>query len=401
MQTINTPCPACAHQIVVPFFDGGKQPLATIAWPASQVEAESMPGLRLDFVRCVACGHVFNQAFDYADVPYGDKPNLMFNRGGIWNDHLATTRDLVLAALPENPTVVEIGCGEGHFLRGLAGIRRGRYLGFDPNAAIDHGVGLIEARSELFIPATHLASLRPDLIVMRHVLEHFKNPLAFLQEIALHCQLNGVSTLFFAETPCIDRVFSSGRLADFYYEHHSHFTQNSFRHMLESSGCNLRTLATGYDQEVVYALAEFPLGDAYSACARSAEEFYLAARISQQNIGKQLAEISAAGKSVAIWGGTGKGAAFIHHFGVDRERFPLVVDSDPDKVGTFVPGAGQRIQFRDTLRASPVDIVIIPTQWRAKDIIAEMQREGIAPKTVLIEHQGNLVDFFNASHPYR
>lgn len=401
MQTINTPCPACAHQIVVPFFDGGKQPLATIAWPASQVEAESMPGLRLDFVRCVACGHVFNQAFDYADVPYGDKPNLMFNRGGIWNDHLATTRDLVLAALPENPTVVEIGCGEGHFLRGLAGIRRGRYLGFDPNAAIDHGDGLIEARSELFIPATHLASLRPDLIVMRHVLEHFKNPLAFLQEIALHCQLNGISTLFFAETPCIDRVFSSGRLADFYYEHHSHFTQNSFRHMLESSGCNLRTLATGYDQEVVYALAEFPLGDAYSACARSAEEFYLAARISQQNIGKQLAEISAAGKSVAIWGGTGKGAAFIHHFGVDRERFPLVVDSDPDKVGTFVPGAGQRIQFRDTLRASPVDIVIIPTQWRAKDIIAEMQREGIAPKTVLIEHQGNLVDFFNASHPYR
>lgn len=401
MQTINTPCPACAHQIVVPFFDGGKQPLATIAWPASQAEAESMPHLRLDFVRCVGCGHVFNQAFDYADVPYGDKPNRMFNRGGIWNDHLAATRDLVLAALPENPTVVEIGCGEGHFLRGLAAQKKGRYLGFDPNAAIDDGDGLIEARSELFIPATHLAALRPDLIVMRHVLEHFKNPLAFLQEINLHCQLSGTSTLFFAETPCIDRVFSTGRLADFYYEHHSHFTQHSFRNMLESAGCNVRTLATGYDQEVVYALAEFPAGESLASCARGTEAFCLAARNSIREIGNQLAEISASGKSVAIWGGTGKGAAFIHHFGADRERFPLVVDSDPDKVGTFVPGTGQLIQFRDVLRAAPVDIVIIPTQWRARDILAEMQHEGIAPNTVLIEHQGKLVDFFNEPHPYR
>jgi hypothetical protein len=114
-----------------------------------------------------------------------------------------------------------------------------------------------------------------------------------------------------------------------------------------------------------------------------------------------LDELAAGGKRVAIWGGTGKAAAFIHQFGADAKRFPLVVDSDPDKVGTFVPGTGQEILFRDVLKSKPAEVVIIPTQWRAKDIAAEMAREGIEVGLVLIEHGGRLVDFHRSPHPYR
>src|SRR5258707_14571963 len=73
-------CPACGHHVAVPFFSG-HQPLATVAWPKSAAEARAMPKLPLDFMRCVDCGHVFNAAFDYAAVPYSEKPNLMFNKG--------------------------------------------------------------------------------------------------------------------------------------------------------------------------------------------------------------------------------------------------------------------------------------------------------------------------------
>jgi hypothetical protein len=38
-----------------------------------------------------------------------------------------------------------------------------------------------------------------------------------------------------------------------------------------------------------------------------------------------------------------------------------------------VPGTAQKILFRDALKAMAVDVVIIPTQWRAKDIVAEMK----------------------------
>ena len=91
----------------------------------------------------------------------------------------------------------------------------------------------------------------------------------------------------------------------------------------------------------------------------------------------------------------------MHQFGVDADCFPLVVDSDPDKAGTYVPGSGQEIVFRDVLKAQPVDVVIIPTQWRARDIASEMGREGIVAAQLLIEHGGCLVDFLTADHPYR
>jgi hypothetical protein len=91
---------------------------------------------------------------------------------------------------------------------------------------------------------------------------------------------------------------------------------------------------------------------------------------------------------------------FSRRYGVDAVRFPLVVDSDPAKVGTFVPGTAQEIRGRDVLFDEPVDVVIIPPQWRAADIVIEMDR-AIRAEAVVIEHGGRLIDYFDDVHPYR
>jgi 2-polyprenyl-3-methyl-5-hydroxy-6-metoxy-1,4-benzoquinol methylase len=142
-----------------------------------------MPPYRLDFVQCLACGHVWNRAFRYEDVLYGSQPSLMFNAGVLWNRHLAQLADEVLTRLPENPTVVEIGCGCGHFLRSLAARRQGRYIGFDPHQPDDFP-SEFQFEARLFDPVEDLLPLQPDLVVMRHVLEHFSQPAAFLQQLA-------------------------------------------------------------------------------------------------------------------------------------------------------------------------------------------------------------------------
>jgi len=402
-------CPACGHHLAAAFFDGGEQPLATIAWPASAAEAQALPKLPLDFVRCLDCGHVYNTAFDYAHVPYSDKPNLMFNRAAIWGEHLMSVRDMILANLPDAPVVVEIGCGEGHLLRALAQTRpAGRYIGFDPNGSIDTTEGLaqgqVEAKQELFDPAIHLAECRPHLIISRHVLEHLMNPLSFIQQIAFAADWLKLKTHLFIETPCIDKVFASGRIADFYYEHNSHFTTASFTRLLQRAACKIESLQHGYNGEVIYALAQIgtDASERTSATqfAEQAIRFRAGAKQAKATIAAQLAELNASGKIVAIWGGTGKAAAFINYFGADAKRFAVVVDSDADKAGTFVPGAGQKIHYRDYLLDHPAEVILIPTQWRAKDIVGEMVRSGITPQTVLIEHQGRLVNYHTDTHPY-
>lgn len=96
-----TPCPACGYHIAALFYDEGRQP--------------------------------FNCEFDNRNVPHASQPGRMFNHGAGWIEFLSQTRAEMLARLPVNPTVVEIGHGDGAFLEALAAARPGGcYIGFDP-----------------------------------------------------------------------------------------------------------------------------------------------------------------------------------------------------------------------------------------------------------------------------
>jgi protein O-GlcNAc transferase len=394
-------CPACGYYAAVSFYDGGKQPLTTLAWPKSTEEAQAMKRLPLSFVRCIDCGHVYNTDFDYNEVPYSEKPNLMFNKGVIWSRHLAHVSDRILDYLPQNPVVVEIGCGSGHLLKALWEKRpEGRYIGFDPNAAVDEVDEHIEVVQALFEPGIHLAEYRPDLIISRHVLEHLINPLGFVQSLAFAANWHGIETQLFIEVPCIDRVFAIGRSADFFYEHNSHFTTVSLIRMLTRAAIRLELVERGYNDEVVYAFARLGAKPEQMGFARESLAFRQQAMTAQETIFRQLDTLSKSGQSVAFWGGTGKGAAFINRYNVDNIRFPLVVDSDADKLGTYVPGTGQAIRFPDILREQPVAVIIITTQWRACDILLEIEQRGIPYEMILLEHEGRLVNYFTEPHPY-
>ena len=398
----NYTCPACSYHIAVQFYDGGLLPLTTLAWPQSTEEAQAMERLPHDFMRCVDCGHISNAAFDYAKVPYSDKPNLMFNKGAIWSEHLQKVCDLIAASLPENPTVVEIGCGEGHLIRSLAKkIPSGKFIGFDPNAEIETEGGLIEARTMLFEPGQHLAELQPDLIISRHVFEHLMNPLGFAQEVAFAANVADCATRLFIEVPCIDGVLAAGRTVDFFYEHNSHFTSQSLERLLTRCATHVDLIETSYNGEVIYGMASFEPQKHQVELARQAIAFQKKARQSAAQLAVQFEELANTGKRTAIWGGTGKAAAFINQHQLDKQRFPTVIDSDMNKAGTFVPGTGQEIHFRDWLLDHPVDVILIATQWRAADIVLEIQRNQIPCETILIEYQGQLINYFDDNHPYR
>ncbi len=393
-------CPACGFQIAAPFFNGGAQPLATLAWPRSQAAAHAMARLPIDFVRCVECGHVYNPAFDYAQVPYSDKPNLMFNRGALWSEFLQDTMSQMLHQLPPHPVIVEIGHGDGSLLAALAEAGpAGRCVGFDPHGAT-RSAGNLELRAELFEPEEHLAELAPDLVISRHVLEHLHSPLAFLQRIAFAAARMGREQLAYFEVPCVDRAIATGRTVDFYYEHNSQFSTRSFRKMLSRCGAIINSVGHGYGGEVIYGYVSLGGQSRRLKIADEAREFLEAASAGLERIPAQLQALAASGARIVVWGGTGKSAAFINRYGLDRVRFPIVVDSDVAKVGTFVPGTGQEILSRDWLKDHRDAVIIIPPQWRALDIVLEMERAGIGFKQILIEHEGALIDYFTGSHPY-
>ncbi len=398
--SIGTSCPVCGYNVPTAFFNPGDHPLATLGWPKTAAEAMNMPTQTLDFVQCPSCTHVWNRAFNAECIPYQENPNRMFNNGGIWSGHLAKTRDLLLAEMPDNPTVIDVGCGEGHFVRGLGEALRGsgRMMGFDLNAANETGIG-IEFHQRYFDPLIDMKTFNPHVVVMRHVIEHMEKPAQFIDQLAWGAKQQDHPCLLFVEVPCIDKVFTTERLADFFYEHVSHFTTRSFTQLISRAG-NIKHLGHGYGEEVIFALIELDLEPNIAEQEKTATRFNQRADASIREIKQQLEILRDSGETVAIWGGTGKAAAFMQYFCVEPSDFPIVVDSDESKIGTFVPGQGQEIVSPQVLKGADLGVVIIPSQWRAKDITKEMAALGISPERVLIEHEGTLVDFHKGLHPY-
>ena len=383
------------------FFDGGAKTLAALGWPASYTQAVNMDKYLLDYVQCMQCSHIWNTQFDYTVIPYEENPNKMFNTGALWQSYIKKMLKQLNTHLPQNPTVIDIGCGDGHFVRDLAKINQssGRFLGFDPNTSGESGTG-IEFVPKYFEPIMDIKKYQPDLLIMRHVLEHLEDPAEFLEQLALASLSLDKPIYFFAETPCVDLAVNSGRVVDFFYEHPSQFTKKSFSKLMQLGG-DVSWINTDYGDEVVNGLVRLSVNRDSVQQGKDAQTFSKLTQTSKQNIIAELNSLSGSGQSLAIWGGTGKAATFIQHYQLDKDRFSYVVDSDSEKVGTFVPGMGQEIRHSSELTAIPADIIIITTQWRAADIYAEIKSRDIHYKKIVLEYNGCLVDFETGKHPYR
>ena len=394
-------CPACGYTMTKVVFDAGVKPLATIAWAESAEEAKAVQAFKQEYIQCLNCSHVWNHLFDWEHVPYGNKPNKMYNNGSQWKRHIEYLNQWLSGQITDSPTVIDIGCGDGSFLISMAEHfrRKGKFLGFDPSGDVDPQQNTIIFNRSLFSPLEDTTRHKPDLVVMRHVIEHLTAPSSFLHSLTWGASTYEKPTYLYCEVPCIDRVFETGRLADFYYEHPSQFTTSSFTNMLSKAG-KIVDIHRAYDGEVLCGLVELTPSAEQAEISKNADSYFLSTSISINQIRSELDHLNEKGESIAIWGGTGKCAAFMHHFQVSSENIPVVVDSDERKWGTYVPGVGQEIKSPSYLLMMPADVLIIPTQWRAQDILIEANAMGLAFKQVLIEHQGKLIDFRYDQHPY-
>lgn len=388
-------CPACGHPVAVQLF--------TTETEAGRARASHRPTRRpLEVVRCVDCGHAFNAGAEPTPVGPGDRPCRTFTGAPGWAEHVGAVRDEILGRVPTTPVVVEIGHGDAEFLTGLAEARpTGRYIGFDPRGVTQARHAALDLRTDRFSALGALAELTPHLIVSRYVIDYVANPLGFIQELAFAAAWAGIQPVLYLEVPCVDRALETGRTFGFDHEHTSYFTTASFMRMLSRCGLVEQRIGHAYQREVLYAFVRLGRGHSQLEHARAVETFRGRAREALARLRRQLDGLAASGRTVAIWGGTGEAAAFIAQVGADAHRFPVVIDSDPDAVGTYVPDTGQQIRSPEWLRDNPVDVVIVAVQRGARDVMREITASGIRCDTIMIEGGGRLVDHVAESRPLR
>jgi hypothetical protein len=262
-------------------------------------------------------GLVFNAAFDPARLQYdGDYQNEQAH-SGVFREHL----ERVAAILQPHfggKQLVEVGCGKGYFLQMLR--ERGyRVAGIDP-AYEGSDPDIVKA------PFERGLGLSAQGIVLRHTLEHVREPLDFLAGI-LHA--NGGRGDIYIEVPCFDWILRRRAWFDIFYEHVNYFRLDDFRRMFGT----VHECGQLFGGQYLYAIADLatlrtPSTDPQSRVDMPAD---FMARVDEST------RIAANGRRSAVWGAASKGVIFAIHLARSGASLQLAVDINPAKQGRYLP----------------------------------------------------------------
>jgi SAM-dependent methyltransferase len=270
-------------------------------------------------------GLVRNSAFDPALLRY----DASYQNEQAHSETFVRHLDEVLAILARHfpgRSMIEVGCGKGYFLEKM--LKAGYVVsGFDP--AYEGNSPHVFKRP--FDPGVGLSA---DVIVLRHVLEHVQDPLAFLASIAA---ANGGQGRIYIEVPCFDWIVARRAWFDIFYEHVNYFRASDFARMFGA----IQETGHFFGGQYLYVIAD--LASLRPQLAIPFEPARLPADF-MADVGKcARAARAREGEPRAIWGGSSKGVIFAQRLRREGVEFDAAIDLNPAKQGRFLPVSGLEV----------------------------------------------------------
>lgn len=368
-------CPVCGEGGASVFLHREHVPVHQNLVVSDRDAARTMTQGELDFAVCHDCGFVYNRAFDLAKLDYGEEYDNTQSCSAYFDAYLdGLIRRMVEDEGVRECTIVEVGCGKGHFLRKLVEYPESgnRGYGFDPSYVgpdSDCGGRLQFRRCYYDDSCTDVAA---DVVVCRHVIEHVPEPLALLRSVRAALERSPRARVFF-ETPCVEWILRHRVLADFFYEHCSLFSAHSLGLAFRRSGFDVRSVEHIFGGQYLWLEASVateatgaPRGAGKStaelARAYGAEEQALRMRWRAR-----VDDLRRTGK-VALWGAGAKGATIASLLDADCTLLDSVVDINPNKQGRCIPGTGHPIVAPRDLSAREVrSVILMNPNYRAEN----------------------------------
>ncbi|MGE4125615.1 MAG: class I SAM-dependent methyltransferase [Pusillimonas sp.] len=347
-------CPVCEHVQIKSFLQRSNVPVHQNLVVTSQADARTVTRGELDLVICEACGFVFNQAFDLSRLSYGEDYDNTQSCSAYFDAYLdGLVQDMVERKGVRNCTIVEVGCGKGHFLKKLVNYpgANNRGFGFDPSyvGPLSELDGRLQFRTCYYDHSC--TDIAADVVVCRHVIEHVPEPLEILRSVRSALASSPEARVFF-ETPCVEWILRHRVIWDFFYEHCSLFTAESLGLAFRRTGFAVKSVEHIFGRQ--YLWLEAKVGDVDENLLAFGETVLLAMvyAADEQKLREawlsRLHALEQNGK-VALWGAGAKGATFANLIDPDCTLIDCVVDLNPNKQGRFIPGTGHPI-------VAPVDL---------------------------------------------
>jgi hypothetical protein len=382
-------CRFCAQPVDRVVVDLGMSPLANAFLRPEQLSDEE-PFYPLRLQICDACLLVQLDSFE--------SPEAIFTEYAYFSSYSSTwlahaERFVKLAVdrfgLGAASNVVELASNDGYLLQYFQQ-RQIPVLGVEP------AVNVAAVAAEKGIPTTvgffgtELAERLAqrglaDLLVANNVLAHVPDLNDFAAGMKLLLAPNGAITI---EVQHLMPMIEDDRFDTIYHEHFSYFTLNTLQRVLASHGLvvfDVEQLPTHGGSLRVYARhAEHDEGPPAPAVGemlqreRAAgltqpdgyERIASSARETKREILEKLTEWKREGKQIVGYGAAAKGNTLLNYCGVGTDVLDYMVDLNPVKQGTFLPGVRIPVKPPEALDETRPDIIFI-LAWNLREEVME------------------------------
>ncbi len=378
-------CPVCGGQEGKTIFAWERMPVFCNALHEMREQALRTERAAMRLVLCHRCGFIYNAAFEPQKAQYGPHYGNPLSASPHFRKYATgVAEELIRKYSLHGKEIVEIGCGDGYFLRLLCDIGRNRGIGFDPSydprsASADQEVSGVRIVADTY--SQQHEQCHPALVCCRHVLEHIHDPLGFLKELRRTLDERDECIVFF-EVPDARHTFERGAIWDILYEHCNYFTRESLERVFEAAGFQVIQTRERYEGQFL-TIEAGPAPAAKSHRERADDsgdvqsqsvEFQDLFQRTVDSWQMRIAHWRQGRRQIVAWGAGTKGTTFLNVLDLSRDTLEYVVDVHPRKQGRFIPGTGQEIIGPPSLARHRPDTIIVMNPLYLREI------QGIAAR---------------------
>ncbi len=386
-------CRFCGTQLAQTLVDFGATPLANsyLSGPDAVELERSFP---LHVMVCNTCWLVQTTETVPAEVIFNHGYAYLSSYSTGWVAHAkAYAEEMVKRmALDEESQVIEVASNDGYLLQHFA-VMGVPVLGVEPAG---HAAEIAKARGvptrvaffgEETARAIRTEGICGDLITANNVLAHVPDILDFARGVPILLADRGVVTF---EFPHLANLIEQVQFDTIYHEHYSYLSLAFVETLLQAVGLkvfDVETLATHGGSLRVFAghVGVHTATGAVQAVRAQEEEMLLTRPAGYFGFPAQVETLvngllsflqtaKREGKRVAGYGAAAKGNTFLNVAGIGSSLMEFVVDRNPEKQGTLLPGSHIPVRPVDEIvSARPDYLVILP--WNiAPEVISQQAR---------------------------
>jgi SAM-dependent methyltransferase len=348
-------CPLCQEQNFSLLYEVRDIPVFQNKVYETVKAAQNAQTANVSLMLCRNCGFVFNSDFDMNIMNYDAQYQNEQAHSPYFQDYLNDIINLFVRKSLYKKAIIEIGCGKAYFLENLQ--KHGfNVTGFDPAYEGNNPYIIKEYFSEKY------SHLNGDVIVMRHILEHIRNPLNFLHNIAKSVGYKG---MIFIEVPNFEWILQKKAFWDVFYEHCNYFTFESLGNLFEKS-------EQGYlfNHQYMYLLSD--LNDLRKQAKPSKTDSKFECISTFDDHLKQCRRFVQNHRQMIVWGGGAKGATFVNLIDPYQKYISYIIDINPKKQNKYVAKSAHKIVSPDILNHIEKGDVFIMNENYYKEIEKEV-----------------------------